>query len=213
MSRLRLIFLSFLLPFVLFSACRSWAEVEYKNHEISDLFNIELPSYLSETTDLNNEAEAQYQNALKNLCLIIRKNDWQELRRRRPEFVLEDYYDVSIEQLKVNLERIDAPAPDSISLNGLSAFKGSLSGTFKGDRIQFDICTIAGKRYLYQLLIWSTIEDRDQYHSDIEKIIYSFEEIAEPTQIEETQSDLPSQPLLPDSIQTQSQPQNMPSDQ
>ncbi|MEM6803339.1 MAG: hypothetical protein AAF696_18170, partial [Bacteroidota bacterium] len=170
-------------------------------------------SYLAETNELNEEAEAQYQNSNKNLCLIIRKNDWRELKRRRPEFVLEDYYDVCIEQLKVNLERMHAPAPDSISLNGLSTFKGSLSGSFKGDRIQFDICTIAGKRYLYQLLIWCMLEERDQYQEDIEKIIYSFEEIAAPIQNEEIQSDLPSQPLLPDSIQTQSQPQNMPSNQ
>ena len=213
MRRLRLVFPLMALCGLCLSACNSWTNVEFKEREVSDLFKLELPNYFYTTDALNPEAELQLQNSGKDLCLIVRKNDWNELRMRRPDFVLEDYYDVSIEQLKADLEKIDAPGPDSISINGLAAFLGTLSGNFKGDRLIFDIGIIAGERYLYQLVLWTSEEERPTYQEDIMRIINSFEEMESLIQNEGIQSDQPEQLSQPDSTQTLSQPQNMPSDQ
>lgn len=196
-------FFSYSLIFILgvFSACSPVRSVKFQTREVSSLFTVEVPNYLKETTELNEDAECQFQNNPKDFCMLIRKNSWNELRRRRPEFVLEDFYDVSIEQLKVNMEGIDAPAPDSLSLNGLPAFLGTLSGIFKGDRIVFNIGTIAGTNHLYQLLIWTTEEENELYQEDIERMILSFKElegqtpeVPAPIQSEEIQSDPLSQP-------------------
>ncbi|MEL6256128.1 MAG: hypothetical protein AAFR87_29250 [Bacteroidota bacterium] len=213
MRRLRLVFPLMALCGLCISACNSWTNVEFKEREVSELFKLDLPNYLSSTDALNPEAELQLQNSGKDLCLIVRKNDWNELRIRRPDFVLEDYYDVSIEQLKADLEKIDAPGPDSISINGLPAFLGTLSGNFKGDRLIFDISIIAGNRYLYQLVLWTSEEERPAYQADIMQIIHSFEEMESLIQNEEIQLDQPEQLSQPDSTQRLSQPQNMPSDQ
>jgi len=179
-----------------FSACSKIATEGYRDLEVSNLFTIEVPNYLQETTALNKDAECQFQNSRKDLCLLVRKNAWEELSRRQPDFILEDFYDVSIEQLKSNLDGIHAPAPDSISLNGLSAFRGTLSGNFKGDKITFNISTIAGNHYLYQLLIWTSQEESEQYASDIERVIQSFREL--PGYAPNTSGD-----TLPSSIQTE----------
>lgn len=181
-------------------SCSPVSSVEFQTREISSLISLDIPNYLNETTELNEDAVCQFQNSPKDFCMIVRKNSWEELQRRRPEFVLEDFYDVSIEQLKGNMERIDAPAPDSLSLNGLPTFLGTLSGIFKGDKIVFNIGTIAGNTHLFQLLIWTTEEERELYKEDIDRVILSFKEIAVPPpppveipiQTEEIQSD----PLL-----------------
>ena len=213
MRRLRLVFPLLALCGLCFSACNSWTKVEFNEREVSELFKLELPSYFNTTDALNQEAELQLQNSGKDLCMIVRKNNWNELHMREPDFVLEDYYDVSIEQLKADLEKIDAPGPDSISINGLPAFLGTLSGNFKGDRLIFDIGIIAGERYLYQLVLWTSEEERPVYQADFMRIIHSFEEMEDLTRNEEIQLDLPEQLSQPDSNQTLSQPQNMPSDQ
>ncbi|MDW3646349.1 MAG: hypothetical protein R8P61_04790 [Bacteroidia bacterium] len=213
MRRLRLVFPLMALCGLCFSACNSWTKVEFREREVSELFKLDLPDYFDATDVLNQEAELQLQNSGKDLCLIVRKNDWNELRKRRADFVLEDYYDVSIEQLKADLEKIDAPGPDSISINGLPAFLGTLTGNFKGDRLIFDIGIIAGESYLYQLVLWTSAEERPVYQADIMRIIHSFEEMENPIQNEGIQSDQPEPLSQPDSNQTLSQPQNMPSDQ
>lgn len=213
MRRLRLVFPLMALCGLCFSACNSWTKVEFREREVSELFKLDLPDYFDATDVLNQEAELQLQNSGKDLCLIVRKNDWNELRKRRADFVLEDYYDVSIEQLKADLEKIDAPGPDSISINGLPAFLGTLTGNFKGDRLIFDIGIIAGESYLYQLVLWTSAEERPVYQADIMRIIHSFEEMENLIQNEGIQLDQPEPLSQPDSNQTLSQPQNMPSDQ
>lgn len=185
----------------LFCSCSQVSSVSYHTQDVANLFSLEIPSYLEATDELNKDADCQFQNREKDFCMLIRKNDWAELQRRRPSFVLEDFYDVSIEQLKGSMEKINAPAPDSISLNGLPTFLGTLSGDFKGDRITVNIGTIAGANYLYQLLIWTKEEERELYKPDIDRLILSFQETEiekpvpiEPIESEEIQSDQPSQP-------------------
>ena len=159
----------------LLSSCSYFGETTYEDKEVDDLYSIRLPEYLAVSENLNADASFQYQNENRDFCIVIRYDQKEILDRYQPDFSLEDFFDVSLEQLQLVLEDPQVPEHDSLSLHGNPCFLATINGVFKGDPLTYRLAVVEGENHIFQLLTWTLSDLYPAYEEDMNRILQSFE--------------------------------------
>lgn len=146
-------------------------------------FTLELPSSMSTTTELNDEAILQYSNPFSELYTIVIEEDFTSLEEIYPEFFeeTENKYSGLIAYSKVALEAYNNTAKNPIELkytnstiNGCLAVTSTRNFENEGVKIYMKFTFIKGKSHLYQVVSWTLEKNETKYKKDFEKIANSF---------------------------------------
>ncbi|RMG54867.1 MAG: hypothetical protein D6722_28535 [Bacteroidetes bacterium] len=167
-----------LLLLLALTAC-SLLPVSYTPVAVDGRYALSLPTFLSETTDLNDEAALQAKAPYWGLFVIGHHDPWEELRRKRPSATLRTFYSFHQENLLLNLEQAETSPPDSLRLGGLPALSGTLSGQFQGEEVTYRLTVIGGETYLYQLLCWYPPRRAGELAPIVDSLLHSFRELPE----------------------------------
>jgi len=158
---------------ILFISCNS--KTEYQTVKIKNRYSLDLPEYMGEAKDLNTEASLQYQNTFRELYTIVLDEPKTDFPNPQ-EVNLEDFTGIVRENLESNLENpIFSTTRDTV-INGLKAKLFSLSDDSEGVSIYYQFAYIESKNHFYQILTWTLENRKDQYVTDMDKIIASFKE-------------------------------------
>ena len=118
-----------IIAFIILISCNQ--KPEYKAITVSNKYTIELPEFLSEGNNLNNEASLQYQNPSKEFYVIVideRKADFPNPE----EMDLNAYTSIVKEGMESSIEEsVTSPIKDTV-INGMKAKLFSLSGKLSG---------------------------------------------------------------------------------
>ena len=157
---------------------------QLKTIKSNGLYKIDLPDYMEETFQLNNEASLQYQNLFKELYIIIvdePKNEFHEAISQEHyanEYTkdIQGYSDFLIDtypEREVTREDL-IPA----KINGLDARIFEMKETTEdGYDICFKAVNIEGRANYYQVMVWTLAENKEKYADLIDTIINSFKEM------------------------------------
>lgn len=159
---------------VLLISCDS--KTEFQTVKIKNRYSLELPDFLSEAQNLNPDASLQYQNPLREFYVMV-------LDEPKTDFPISSkvdlnaYRDILRPNLEASLEKPSfSPEKDTV-INGLKAKLFTLSGTTEGLDIYYKFAYIESKTHFYQVLTWTLLNRKDQFSSDMDKIIASFKEL------------------------------------
>lgn len=157
---------------------------EFETVRVKGMYSLDLPDFLTETDDLNDEASLQYQNPFREFYAIVIDEPKTELIKALEVNSLYDYYSADLEgysQLLLDgienaAEMNDIPEFTDTKINGLKARTIGLEGVTDGISIYWKIAYIEGNNNYYQVLAWTLSEKRETHEKDMEAIINSFKE-------------------------------------
>lgn len=171
-----LIIPSMILLLSLLAGCNKWHKAPWHRMGESGVWSVEVPSGLLAETELNEDAPLQLHSSDNDFFLIVRKDLRQLLEESQPDFVLEDFLDLSIERLIQDIAEPTVPDHFADSIHGLPAHIAQVEGKFKSDQLTYRLALIQSEKYLYQVLVWIPTDQSEIYRPFMDRIIGSFKE-------------------------------------
>ncbi|MDX1909242.1 MAG: hypothetical protein SF053_19545 [Bacteroidia bacterium] len=135
------------------------------------------PDFMDQVVTLNTDAQLQLANPYRHFYVVMRHNEYSDLKARYPKYSLEDYYDFHIENLLQDFAEPQAPGPAERQLQGLEALIGTFTGNYKGDLVYGRLVLLRSKVRLYQFAMWCPVADTAYCRPYMDTIIQTFREI------------------------------------
>ena len=177
---MRKILLLVLFTFIIAACGIDEKQVVNKKH----LYTIELPGYMSEVTDLSEDASLQYQSIVNDIYVMVFDEPKENLGNAIYDNGLEDDYTDDLDGyakllttgIADNVEFISVPSFTDKQINGLNAKIVDFSGTAEGVKAYWMVAFIEGRNNYYQISTWTSLDRKDKLHKDMEAMIESFTE-------------------------------------
>ena len=168
---------------LLLSGCADFNKLEKVT--VNNQYTVELPGFLSETNDLNDEASLQYQNLFKEFYIIILDEVKEDVHGAIIENDLLDFYSLDIDGYSdllidgvISEMNEDAESErKEVHINNRKANLMYLSGNIEDLDIYYEFGFIEGKDHYYQIMVWTLEKNRTKYQEGMDKIVKSFREL------------------------------------
>lgn len=159
-------------------------EKELQTVNIGNRYTIEVPVSYKKVKDLNEEASLQYQNALKEIYVIVIDEDKEVLAKAIDNNSLYDTYSNDLNGYsRLITDGMDAsisvkkmPAFKDTIINGLTARVLSFDGLSSGYHVYWKLAFIEGNNRFYQVMVWTDFKNRNKSEKEMAAIINSFKE-------------------------------------
>jgi len=153
--------------------------------KVNELFSVEIPTSLSETYDLNEEASLQYENIAEEYYVIAIDENKQEFFEVINDGATEDEMITEEEILDIySYIQFTTFATDDqyfetkdIEVNGLKAQELDIISTFEDFGIFYRMACYEGEENLYFVVVWTMEDSKDEHDASMQKIIESFKEL------------------------------------
>ena len=150
---------------------------------IKNKYSVELPSFLTVATDLNEDASLQYENGTREFYVVV----IDEPRKAFDDMMLsgelgygpdlDGYSQLLVDDVRETIADKSTAKPTKAKINGLDARLTSLSGTVEDLNVYWRVGYIQGKKDYYQVLCWTLLENKEKYDAQMGEIINSFKEL------------------------------------
>ena len=136
-------------------------------------FAVTMPASWSLRSDLNQVADLQMGNPLKEAYTIIiseNKMDFDDIK-------LEEHSDITRSMIRQGLKNYHESDPEVIDIGGNRALRYRLTGSVDGLNIVYWHVTIETENHYHQMLLWSLKSKFAKNEADFDSVIQSFEAI------------------------------------
>ncbi|MBK6977922.1 MAG: hypothetical protein IPH28_13145 [Cytophagaceae bacterium] len=152
---------------------------------IEKKFSLTLPSFLSKSTELNEDATLQYQNMVKEFYVVVIEDTKSEMKKSLEENNLTELYpnDINgyscllVQGLEKNMKITKKTALIDTVVNNMPAKHIRLSGKVEGLDAFYSVAFVEGKDTYYQVMAWTLANKEAQYTERMNKIIHSLKEL------------------------------------
>ena len=185
---------TFLLLFLLYS-CGGIGEKKVGDLKSSDFttesalgrYEISVPNYMKEVSDLNMEASIQFQNIYKETYLAIIDEDRSDFMEAYKEVGVYDsslstignYRKVQLDYFMERLDVTDQSAPKQLSIDGMDAEQVEFIG--RAAHVDSDIfymmTFVEGRNDLYMIITWTLGDSKETYKEIFYFMVDSFREL------------------------------------
>lgn len=144
---------------------------------INNQYNIKIPTYMSETTSLNQEAILQYQNEFKSIYMIVLEDKKKDMQILLAEYKTNLNFDSDFDKYAdYMIENRGFAGLSNQKINGLNAKILKITRMVNGTQAYFNIALFEGKNHYYQIITWSAAGKEAKNRGDMELIVNSFTE-------------------------------------
>jgi hypothetical protein len=151
---------------------------------IDNEYSMDIPSYMTKSTELNDDASLQFRGILKEAYVIVIDESKQEF----VDFLhSEDLYDSSLsivsnyaktqlENTTASMNVITRKTPIKMKINGLNAVKSEIDGVVDGITfpISYFITFVESQEKLYMIMAWTLKEDKEIHRTTFERMAKTF---------------------------------------
>ncbi|MBF7092836.1 hypothetical protein IUY40_14970 [Flavobacterium sp. ALJ2] len=170
---------SLLLIVSLLMSTVTFAQSTMKEYKAGHTFNVSLPDYMKKTVDLNNSAAIQYKNEVKNIYGIVIFDIKEQLELLSMDYTsITDFYEDFIKDFLKDEEKRTVSNLKSTKKGDINFIESDASYFDKeiNNSIYYHVGIVETKTAYYKVLSWSSLEDKDKYKADFQKILYSIKE-------------------------------------
>lgn len=157
---------------------------DFKSVVTNEEYEVLLPKYMKEASDLNDEASLQYQNIFKETYFVVidePAEDFVTVFKDLDEYdesksVVSNYKDTQLKFFRESLTDYDFLEENSLKINGMEAeivyFNGKVAGVIYP--INYCLTFIEGDKNVYMLMAWTLKNKKDKYRATFDKMVKSF---------------------------------------
>jgi hypothetical protein len=164
-----------LLLLVLFAGVTSKAQT-FKTYKAGHVFNISLPDYMARVTGLNDAAIFQFQNTVKNIAGCVIEDNKSELALIDMKYAsTQEFYEQFTKGFLVDLPQRTVSAPVVQKKGAVSFVEADASYYDEESKqtIYYFVGIAETKDAYYKVLCYGSIEAKEKYKADFQKILYS----------------------------------------
>jgi len=172
---MRIIKLAFL-TFLMLSTLKNQGQTTFKELKVGHEFFINVPDYMNKTVSLNSSASVQFKNVIKDVAGFVIEDSKEDLKLAETNFSsINEYYDYFIKDFLKDEEKRTISTPNTFKKgqNNYLEIDASFSDKDSKIDIYYYVCVIETKNYYYKVLCWSSLENKDKFKKDFQKIAYS----------------------------------------
>lgn len=172
-------YLFLIVTMIAVSSCTHKAE--FREVTENNRYVISIPDYLKACKELSKDAASQYQNTdigIYSLVIMEKKKTMQDYDMN---YDLDAYFNTIAKQGFVDAiknGKISVPGRQEINKN--KALIADVTGQVGKTEVFYKLAIIETPYTFYQVLVWTTIENKEKYEPDMIKMIESFKEMPLP---------------------------------
>ena len=152
------------------------AQTTMKQYTVGHPFTISLPDYMSRTSGVNESAEIEYKNTVKDVYGFVIVDDKEIMKLAEISFVnIREFYDEFIKGFIEGEEKVKQSAPIASEKDGLKFMEADVSYYDKNAKaeIYYLIGIVETKTAFYKVLSYCALENKAKFKEDFKKILYS----------------------------------------
>jgi hypothetical protein len=156
-----------------------FAQSPMKEYKAGHTFNISLPDYMGKTADLNSSAAIQYKNEVKDIYGVVIFDTKDELKLLEMNYTsITDFYDDFIKDFLKDEEKRNVSAIKSTKKGDISFIESDATYFDKeiNNSIYYLVGVVETKTAYYKVLSWASIDNKDKFKADFQKILYSIKD-------------------------------------
>ncbi len=172
-----------LLAILSLNSCQSGDEQQ--SVTIENKYSVSIPSFLTMTRGLNENASLQYQHAWKEFYIIVIDESKSEVQKALDDNNLSESYTNDIKgysDLLLNGFEKDisgsqkSPIIDTL-INNMPARLLTVRGRVEGIDAFYSLAFIQGKERYYQIMAWTLSSKENEYKLKMDRIMHSLKEL------------------------------------
>ncbi|MGJ8593152.1 MAG: hypothetical protein ACSHXF_11420 [Aquaticitalea sp.] len=179
---------NFLLPILFvfaFLVCGCASEEGEQTVTIDNRYSLTIPKFLSEGTDLHDDASLQYQHIFKEFYVVVIDEPKDEMHSVLELNDLTDIYSKDIDGYaklifdSVYESLLDPVQTDVVetTVNGMAARLSTLVGMADDISIFYDYGVYESEDRYYQVIAWTLSDQQSKYQSQMDAILHSLKEL------------------------------------
>ena len=160
-------------------ATTSFGQTAFKEYKAGHVFYISLPDYMSKTTGLNDAAIFQFRNVVKDIAGFIIEDNKEELALAEMVFSsINEFQGNFIKGFLVDQEKRTISEAKSQTIGDVKFMECDASYYDKDSKIEiyYFVGIAETKNAYYKVLCYGSIESKDKYKADFQKILYSIKD-------------------------------------
>ncbi len=182
---MKYLYLLLLLPLTLL--CTSCADQQgTKTIAKKNLYELTLPSFLSETSNLNEDASLEYQHLFKEFYVVVIDEPKDEFHQVLIDYDLtetytsdlEGYTNLILDDMKTALTNPTISEVSEANVNGLPARFVTVDSKIEGIQIYYAYGMYEGQDNYYQVIAWTLSEKQDTHKAKMQDILESLNELS-----------------------------------
>jgi hypothetical protein len=157
----------------------TFAQTTFKEYKAGHIFYVSLPDYMSKTTGLNNASTIQFKSTLKDVYGFIIEDNKEELQLLEIKYAnLNDFYEDFIKDFVKDEKKRKVSKPESKKVGDINFMECDVSyyDTESKVEIYYFVGLVETPTYYYKVLCWGTLENKDKFKADFQKILYSLKD-------------------------------------
>lgn len=166
---------------LLFISCQ---DEEARTVKVKGKYAIDIPGFLTETNQINEDASLQYANVPRELNIIVIDEPVTDVENAITENNLENYYSNDLDGyvnlltdgLDTEVELDSTPKIKSLTINGLEARRMDFTGKTDDLHIYWKFTFLKGRNTYYQVITWTLADKKEENEPVMEKMVNSFTE-------------------------------------
>jgi hypothetical protein len=162
-----------------FMSTAIFSQSTFKEYKAGHTFDISLPDYMSKTADLNSSAAIQYKNVVKDIYGVVIFDTKEELKLLEMNYTsTNEFYEDFIKDFLKDEEKRNVSKPKSTKKGEISFIECDASYFDKeiNNSIYYFVGIVETKTAFYKVLSWCSMENKDKYKADFQKILYSLKD-------------------------------------
>ena len=156
-----------------------FSQTAFKEEKAGHIFYVSLPDYMSKTIGLNTSATIQFKNTIKDVAGFIIEDNKEELKLAEMNYsYLNEFYDDFIKDFLMDEDKRKISKPQIKNVGKLNFIESDASYYDKDSKLEiyYFIGIAETSSDYYKVLCWSTLENKEKFKSDFQKILYSIKD-------------------------------------
>ena len=155
------------------------AQTTLKEFKVGHIFYVSLPDYMSKTTGINDAANVQFKNSVKDVYCMIFEDNKEDLELVQMKFSsINDYYENFIKDflVKEKKKNISQPVSQTIGDNKFIECDTTYYDKDVKGEVYYFVGIVETKAAFYKVYCFGNLEAKDKYKADFQKILYSLKD-------------------------------------
>jgi len=155
------------------------AQTTLKEFKVGHIFYVSLPDYMSKTTGINDAANVQFKNSVKDVYCMIFEDNKEDLELVQMKFSsINDYYENFIKDflVKEKKKNISQPVSQTIGDNKFIECDATYYDKDVKGEVYYFVGIVETKAAFYKVYCFGNLEAKDKYKADFQKILYSLKD-------------------------------------
>ena len=162
-----------------FTNILAFSQTSFKEQKVGHLFYVSLPEYMSKTVGLNTSASIQFKNTIKDVAGFIIEDNKEELKLAEMNYSsINEFYEDFIKDFLKDEDKRKVSKPQSKKIGETNFTECDVSYYDKDSKIEiyYFVGIVETSSAYYKLLCWGSLENKDKFKADFQKILYSLKD-------------------------------------